>query len=112
MAESSLPDKQWDDMPPHAGIIPKFIATTPAIQPPCCTPGRIVIREFDDEYVVHHAECDLNGNPTAYYWGHYFKKGEPDALKNAMKIFVRKAVEWHGLESVYPYTNCEPGDQS
>lgn len=76
---------------------PKVIAHTPIIKPAASLPGCIVIREYDDEYVVHHAASDDHGNLVSFFWGHYFKKNEPDALKRAMRVFIDKSIRWHGL---------------
>jgi hypothetical protein len=48
----------------------KIIARTPIVKPSEATArGCVVIREFDDEYVVHNAQADEEGQFVAFYWG-------------------------------------------
>jgi hypothetical protein len=78
---------------------PKIIAQTPRFKPGEMTSlGCIVIREYEDEFVVHNVECDReDGGYLSYYWGHYFPKkdGRDDALRRAVRCFVDKAVRWY-----------------
>src|SRR6185437_16154465 len=47
------------------------IAHTPIIQPSGCTPGYIILRETEEQYIVHNAEVDEKGAFVGLYWGHY-----------------------------------------
>jgi hypothetical protein len=94
-------DTHYRIMFPRERPLEVVIAHTPIIQPPGCTPGYIIIRETKTQYVVHNAEVDERGSVVGLYWGHYFDKNEPDALKRAMKKFVEKTVAWHCLGAAY-----------
>ena len=104
--------KRWKDArddkypavkPAEFGTAPgnKMIAHTPIIKPEGCVAGCIVIRETDTQFIVHNAEVDADGKFVGYYWGHYFNKNEPDALKRAMQKFVEKTIRWHFLREIH-----------
>lgn len=80
------------------------LAKTPVIKPRGCGHGYIVIRDLANQYVVHNVESDAAGKPISYYWGHYFPKGDPDAMKKAMRCFVGKILAWHSINDDRPRT--------
>ena len=80
----------------------RIIARTPIVKPSEATArGCVVIREFDDEFVVHNAQADEEGRLVAFYWGRYYRKRDPHALADALRAFIRKAITWHGLGGSY-----------
>jgi hypothetical protein len=83
---------------------PRLIAKSPTVKPsPATMPGCVVVREFDDEYVVHNAQVNLDtGKVEGYFWGCYVKKDRPDALQRAVLKFVEKVIAWHGLRDEFP----------
>jgi hypothetical protein len=86
----------------------QIIARTPIVKPsPATARGCVVIREFDDEYVVHHAQADEQGRLVGFYWGRYYRKRDPHALAEALRAFIRMAITWHGLGGSYEFISEE-----
>jgi hypothetical protein len=84
-------------------ILEQVIAHTPIIKPDGCEAGYIVIRETDTHYIVHNVQVDENGAFVSRFWGAYFDKNKPNALKDAMERFVEKIVSWHNLNNIRKY---------
>jgi hypothetical protein len=90
---------------------PRIIARTPTFKPSEMTSlGCIVIREYEDEYVVHHAEVEpassldpRDERLVSFYWGHYFKKDRCDALERAVESFIVKAIRWYNLRDRFTH---------
>ena len=73
------------------GEDPRFIAASPIAHEPGLLPYRIVIRELDDEYVVHTQVLEPGRKPV-YHQGDYFqKRNDARTTNESVAKALRKA---------------------